>query len=228
MTKHADGRADVSNQKLRVLDGQHRKAKVVELTALTHIEAAINDGGRAEAEIKRAERTLAVYDATVFVGLRTVVYDAAIERAEDDGETTIELPKLPELLASAAVSRCLLPVRLRGHEIKAMRRIMKLTLADLAKRLDEKTAPETVSRWETEAQPMGGYAEKLLRLLVCEGVREHAPGIEYNASMIADLKVRDPWRTDPNYEIPPVELWLLPLKERTGTIIEAWNEKKAA
>jgi DNA-binding transcriptional regulator YiaG len=214
MKKHADGRPEVSNQKLRVLDRQHRQKTVVELAAL--------------AEDEHAQRTLAIYDATVFVGLRTVVYDAAIERVEDDGETTIELPKLPELLASAAVSRCLLPVRLRGPEIKAMRRIMKLTLADLAKRLDEKTAPETVSRWETEAQPMGGYAEKLLRLLVCEEVRENAPGIEYNASMIANLKVRDPWRADPNYEIPPVELWLLPLKEISGTIIKAWNEKKVA
>lgn len=228
MTKHADGRPEVSNQKLRVLDGQHRQTNVVELVALSEIERTLGDVGCAEVEVKRAERTLAMYDATVFVGLRTVVYDAAIERIEDDGETTVELPKLPELLASAAVSRCLLPVRLRGPEIKAMRRIMKLTLADMAKRLDEKTATETVSRWESESQPMGGYAEKLLRLLVCEEVRENAPGIEYNASMIANLKVRDPWRTDPSYEIPPVELWLLPLKERTGTIIEAWNEKKVA
>jgi DNA-binding transcriptional regulator YiaG len=177
----------------------------VELAALSEIQKTMSENSD-EADLKRAERTLAMYDATVFVGLRTVVYDAAIERIEDDGETTVELPKLPELLASAAVSRCLLPVRLRGREIKAMRSIMKLTLADLAKRLDEKTAAETVSRWESEAQPMGGYAEKLLRLLVCEELRESAPGIEYNASMIANLKVKDPWRRDPNYEIPAVEL----------------------
>lgn len=213
---------------MRVLDGQHRRTNVVEMAALAEIGRATADQERTEAKLEEIERTLTMYDATVFVGLRTVVYDAAIARIEDDGETTIELPKLPELLASAAVSRCLLPVRLRGSEIKAMRRIMKLTLADLAKRLDEKTAAETVSRWESEAQPMGGYAEKLLRLLVCEELRECAPGIEYNASMIANLKVRDPWRTDPNYETPPVELWLLPLKERSGTIIEAWNEKKVA
>ena len=228
MKKHADERPEVSKEELRVLDGQHRRAKVVELSALAEIKRATGDLERAEAKLKQVERTLAKYDATVFVGLRTVVYNAAIERVEEDGETTIELPKLPELLASAAVSRCLLPVRLRGPEIRAMRRIMKLTLADLAKRLDEKTATETVSRWESEAQPMGGYAEKLLRLLVCEELRENAPGIEYNASMIANLKVRDPWRVDPNYEIPPAELWLLPLKERSGTIIEAWNEKKVA
>ena len=125
MTKHADERPAVSNRKLRVLDGQHRQTKVVELMALTETGRGLGDVERAEAELQRAERTLAKYDATVFVGLRTVVYDAAIERVEDDGETTIELPKLPELLASAAVARCLLPVRLRGQEIKAMRQIIE-------------------------------------------------------------------------------------------------------
>lgn len=228
MNKHADERLRVSNKELRVQDGQHRSANVVELCALTEIERALNEPERPANEPHGISTTLAVYDATVFVGLRTVVYDAAIEHLEEDGERTIELPKMPELLASAAVARCLLPVRLRGHEIKAMRRIMKLTLAAMAKRLDEKTAAETVSRWESEAQPMGGYAEKLLRLLVCEEVRKNAPGIQYNASMIANLKVRDPWRANTDYAVPPVELWLLPLKESTGTIIEAWNEKKVA
>ena len=66
------------------------------------------------------------------------------------------------------------PVKLRGHEIKVMRRIIKLTLAELAKKLDERSAAETVSRWESEAQPMGSYAEKLLRLIVCEELKQNA------------------------------------------------------
>jgi DNA-binding transcriptional regulator YiaG len=111
-------------------------------------------------------KTVPVYDATVFVGLRTTVYDAAIERVEDDGEVTIELPKLQELLAASAVARCLIPIKLRGSEIKTMRKIMKMTHAELAEALDVKTAAETVSRWESEAQPMGGYAEKVFRLVV--------------------------------------------------------------
>jgi hypothetical protein len=37
-----------------------------------------------------------------------------------------------------------------------MRKIMDLTLAELDKKLDERTATETVSRWASEAQPMGG------------------------------------------------------------------------
>src|SRR5262249_25651140 len=157
------------------------------------------------------------------------VYNAAIERTEVDGEETIELPNLPELLAAAAVVRCLMPIRLRGREIHAMRRIMKLTLSDLAKKLGEKTAVETVSRWESDAQVIGGYAEKVLRLLVCEDLYRSAPGVEYNASMIAHLNVRDPWRADPTYEVPPVHLELVRLKEQcTGAINEAWTTSKAA
>ena len=131
-------------------------------------------------------------------------------------------------MASVAVVRCLTPIKLRGSELKAIRKILGLTLAELATSLDERTAPETISRWESEAQPMGGYAEKLLRLMVCEALHKHAPGIAYNASMIANLKVRDPWRADPDYKVPCVELHLVHMKEESGSIIDAWNEKMAA
>lgn len=175
------------------------------------------------------ESVLATYDATAIVGLKTIVCNAAIRRVDDDGEETIEMPKQRELLASAAVTRCLVPIRLRGSEIKAMRKIMKLTMAELAKKLDDRTAPETVSRWEADTQPMGGYAEKILRLLVCETLKGEAPGVEYNGSMIAQLRLIDPGRIDPNYEAPTVCLKLISLKEeKSGHIIEAWNAKQAA
>ena len=111
MTEHADER----RKSLCVLDQQ--RAKVVE-------EKKMNEG----------ERILPQYDASALIGLHTNVCNAAIEHTDLDGETTVELPKLPELLASAAIVRCLMPIKLRGAEIRAMRHIMKLTLADLAKR----------------------------------------------------------------------------------------------
>ncbi len=184
---------------LRVIDGDHASTGIKET-------------------FKGTTTILDAYDATALVGLRTIVHDAAIERVDEDGEKTIEIPSLRELLAASAMKRCLTPIRLRGHEIKAIRRILKFTLNDLAKKLDERTAVETVSRWETEAQPMGGYVEKLLRLLVCEELKNEAPGINYDASMIAHLRVIDPWCVNPDYEIPAIELWY----------IEAWNAKMAA
>ena len=174
------------------------------------------------------KRSSTTYDATAHVGLHTVVCGAAIERVDEDGETTIELPKSRELRAAAAIVRCLMPDKLQGCEIKAMRKIMGLTLADLAKQLDERTAAETVSRWEADAQPMGGYADKVLRLLVCETLRKEAPGIEYNGGLLAGLKVRDPWKANPDYQSPRIVLRLIKLKEQSGEIIETWNEKRAA
>jgi DNA-binding transcriptional regulator YiaG len=184
---------------LRVVDGEHRVGA-----------------------IKRAV-TLEEYDATPLVGLRTVAKHAAIEQSDENGEIAIELPKLRELLAAAAIVRCLMPIRLRGAEMRALRKIMKMTLADLAKKLDDRTAVETVSRWETEAQPMGGYVEKLLRLLVCETLKDEAPGIEYNGSMIANLRVIDPWRADPSYEAPPIMLGFVKIRQQaSGPVIETW------
>jgi DNA-binding transcriptional regulator YiaG len=178
---------------------------------------------------KVRERVLESYDATPHVGLRTIVCNAAIARIDANHEATIEVPKPRELAAAAAIVRCLIPVKLQGREIKAMRKIMNMTLADLAKRLDERTAPETVSRWEADAQPIGGYADKVLRLLVCEELRKDAPGVEYNGAMLANLKVADPFKADPNYELPPIVLTLIQLKEQaSGSIIETWNAKRAA
>jgi DNA-binding transcriptional regulator YiaG len=191
------------HERLIVVDGQHRHASIAEII--------VPD-----------------YDATAIVGLRTLVHNSVIERTDDDGEVTIEVPKMRELLAAAAVKRCLMPVRLRGSEIKSMRKIMKLTLAELAKRMDERTAVETISRWESEAQPMGGYAEKLLRLLVCEELTKEAPGVSYSASQIARMKVLDPWRVDPSYELSPIELCLIHMKEPSGFVIEAWDARMAA
>ncbi|TXH85509.1 MAG: DUF1870 family protein [Rhizobium sp.] len=190
------------NGKVRVLDGQHSEKGLL--------------------------RVLDQYDATIHVGLKTLICHAAIERVDADGEETIEIPMQDRLRASAAMARCLLPIRLRGYEIKALRKIMGLTMSELAKKLDEKTAVETISRWESEAQPMGGYAEKILRLLVCEELKEKAPGIEYNGSMISQLNVKDPWRSDAEYAGPQVVLSLIKLKEQSGSIIETWNTKKAA
>jgi hypothetical protein len=92
--------------------------------------------------------------------------------------------------------------------------------------LDDKTAVETVSRWESESQPMGVYAEKILRLLVCEELRRDAPGIEYGASKILGLRIRDPWKINPAHEYPALNLMLISIKQSSGTIIEAWTEKK--
>jgi DNA-binding transcriptional regulator YiaG len=174
---------------------------------------------------KTMDRVLNEYDVTQLVGLSATVCGAAIL---NEAEGTVEVPKLQELMAAVAVARCLLPIKLRGHEIKAIRKIMKCTLSEFAKKLDDKTAPETVSRWESEAQPMGGYAEKILRLVACESLKHDAPGVEYNAALIAAMIVMDPWRVEAGFKVPPIVLSLVRIKELSGAIIDAWDLKDAA
>jgi DNA-binding transcriptional regulator YiaG len=171
---------------------------------------------------------LDTYDATALVGLRTIIRGAVIQTTDEQGEVSVTIPRQAQLLAAATVVRCLMPIRLRGWEVKAMRKIMHLTMGDLAKRLDEKTATETVSRWESEAQPMVGYVEKLLRLVICETLSKDAPGIDYNASKIAELRLVDPWKMDPNDEPPFIQMVAVRVKEPSGTVIDGWDVKNAA
>jgi DNA-binding transcriptional regulator YiaG len=184
--------------------------------------------GREAAAPAQSRTVLAEYDASALVGLRTVVQDAVVLIVDAEGEECVHVPNLRGLEAAAAVRRCLVPVKLRGAEIRAMRKIMRLTLAALAERMDAKTAPETISRWETESQPMGGYAEKIFRLLVCDALHMEAPAVDYDGSKIAQLRVVDPWVADPEYRLPELCFQQVRFKERSGPLIEAYAEKQAA
>ena len=167
---------------------------------------------------------LAEFDVTALVGLKVTVCDAAYEKIDEDGEATIEVPDLRPLLASAAVARCLMPVRLRGGELRAMRKIMRLTLTGLAERLGEKTAPETISRWETEAQPIGGFAEKVIRLLVCDELHKEATGVSYDSSLIARIRIADPWITNKAFKVPVITFHRVKMREQSGAVIDVYND----
>jgi len=148
-------RLPLSIKVARVLDGQHSSPNILTLLGATEREEVEKDLRERQSAPPTQGIELAIFDASLFTGLRTIVHDAAIERIDDEGERSIEIPKLAELIASAAVARCLMQERLRGAEIRAIRRIMKLTLGELAKRLDDKTLSKPYrdgnqrrSRWE--------------------------------------------------------------------------------
>jgi putative transcriptional regulator len=80
------------------------------------------------------------------------------------GKEGIAIPRIGQLhrvLADAFVRqrRMLAPV-----EIRYLRKHIGLSAADFAQMMG--VARETVSRWETGAQPMGAVADRLIRLLV--------------------------------------------------------------
>ena len=92
------------------------------------------------------------------------LHGVEVTRCEGCGKEGIAIPRIGQLhrvLADAFVRqrRMLAPV-----EIKFLRKHMGLSGADFAQRMG--VARETVSRWETGAQPMGAVADRLLRLIV--------------------------------------------------------------
>lgn len=167
-------------------------------------------------------QTLREHDVTDLIGLRVVVANTAHEITEEDGSVSVEVPGIESLSAAAAVARCLMPIRLEGNELRVIRRIAGWTATDLAAKLGEKTSVETISRWENDKQPMGGYAEKVFRLVVCEELSASAPGIGYKASAIANLVVIDPRRFDTATVVPPLVFEWVKVKGVEG-ITNEWE-----
>jgi hypothetical protein len=175
-----------------------------------------------------SQRTLVAYDATSLVGLRAVVHNGAVEKIGNGGEVRIDVPNLDELRAAAAILRCLLPIKLRGREMTAIRTIMGLGRSDLLGRLGEQAPSELLLRWESEDPPMDELTEKRFRHLVCEEVAPGASHLEYDAAKIAQFRIVDPWRKDPTYEIPPVILNWVQVTDESGSVARAWNDDRAA
>jgi len=92
------------------------------------------------------------------------LHGVEVTRCAQCGKEGMTIPRIGQLhrvLAEAIVRqhRMLAPV-----EIRFLRKHLGLSAADFAQRMG--VARETVSRWETGAQPMGAVADRLLRLLV--------------------------------------------------------------
>lgn len=168
-------------------------------------------------------RVLARHDVSDVVGLRVVAVGAVREITEADGELSYEIPDVEQLSAAAAVTRCLLPPRLRGPELRAIRHIVGWTAVDLARRLGERTSIETISRWENDKVPMGGYAEKVFRLVVCEELKQKALGVPYHADMIARLIQIDPRRSAPDHVLPPMVFERVKVRNRERRLLEVWE-----
>ncbi|MDP2374059.1 DNA-binding transcriptional regulator [Reyranella sp.] len=155
------------------------------------------------------------YDATSLIGLSVVLINGAREIVEtDDGrtETYVEVLDIEEASAAAAMARCLMPQKLRGPEIRAIRKIVGMTARELSDAMGGKTAIETISRWETEAEFPGGFADKLLRLAACEGLKDRAPGIDYDPEKLIRTKMIGNGKMDPA-SIPQVVLRRMPVRQ---------------
>lgn len=121
------------------------------------------------------------------LGIPVFVVNAAIQYTDSDGESYVGIPDEEQLIAAMAVARCLLPKKLTGNEIRFLRKALGLSQKEFAERME--IDPATASRWEGNGQALGGFAEKVLRYLVCNTLSEKAPGVDYDPKRIADLKI---------------------------------------
>jgi hypothetical protein len=148
------------------------------------------------------------------------VVDAVEEQSCGDCHAVIstEIPQLAELIAATAVWRVMIPIKLNGEEIRFLRQALELQSKELASVLS--VEPETVSRWENREQPITEGNEKNLRQMVGAKLGEQAPGIRFDSSAVATMKIQGP---RPQPIIPMSFCRVLVAPEQ-----EAWNARKMA
>ena len=103
-------------------------------------------------------------------GLSNVVLvGVEVRRCQSCGESMVSIPRIEELHCAIAMELIRQSGRLAPSEIRFLRKWLGWSGVDFARHMG--VAPETVSRWESaeSPKPMGGTAERLLRLAVAHG-----------------------------------------------------------
>src|SRR4051794_24360932 len=92
------------------------------------------------------EERLAEYEDSSF-GIPIRILDSVVRSyCPNCGEEAITIPNSDRLVAAAAVTRALIPIKFTGGEIRFLRKALRMTQEEFAKQMD--VQPETVSRWE--------------------------------------------------------------------------------
>lgn len=112
-----------------------------------------------------------------------VLVGIEVRRCPHCGETAVAIPRIEELHRILAMTLIRERGRLTPDEIRFLRKWLGWSGVDFAKHMG--VTPETVSRWESaeNPKPMGGTAERLLRLAVAHG----QPVDEYPIAMLIDI-----------------------------------------
>ena len=107
------------------------------------------------------------------LGVPVILMNAVREaRCEICGtiESTL-IPNLNGLIASAAVQRVSIPIRLNGEEIRFLRKALNQSGMELAETLGVRN--ELISRCENDVEPMGPHLERNFRSLVYLRLRRY-------------------------------------------------------
>lgn len=112
-----------------------------------------------------------------------VLVGVEVRRCPECGEQATVIPRLASLQRTLAMMIVQRPGRLSPQEIRLLRKWLGWSGQDFARHFG--VTATTVSRWESveDPSPMGGTAERLLRLAVAHG----QPTEEYPVSRLAEL-----------------------------------------
>ncbi|MHB8384144.1 MAG: helix-turn-helix domain-containing protein [Candidatus Binataceae bacterium] len=140
---------------------------------------------------KLATRIVPKYRNDLLMGIEGIVILNAVEeiRCTKCGHVAAAgFSNLEGLIAAVAVARVVAPQKLRGRDVRFLRKALGWSSKELAAMLEVRD--ETVSRWENEKEPLGPTSEKLLRLMVAQYLAGKAPALEIDEKQIATMRIR--------------------------------------
>lgn len=114
-----------------------------------------------------------------------ILQGVEVRRCPACGETETVIPAIEGLHRAIAGAFIRKRTRLAPAEIRFLRKYLGWSGVDFARHMG--TKPESVSRWEHGAMPMGATADRLLRLLVAT----KAPVSDYSVDVLTQVRADD-------------------------------------
>ncbi len=130
----------------------------------------------------RIQRENFLYDACGLPYITLVGVE--VRRCPQCGEYEVAIPHIEDLHKAIAHALIRKTSRLTPAEIRYLRKHLGWSGVDFAKHMG--TAPETVSRWESGADPIGPQADRLLRLMVVT----KDPVSDYSLDLLTTITTR--------------------------------------
>jgi putative zinc finger/helix-turn-helix YgiT family protein len=124
-----------------------------------------------------------------------VLMGVPVSRCHSCGEYEVAIPAIDELNRVLAGTVIRKRARLAGGEVRFLRSYLGYSAADFAKLIG--SDPATVSRWESDKQPIGHHTDLLLRAMVALDRKVD----EYPIATFAEVKAKATAR--PRYALKP-------------------------
>lgn len=150
-----------------------------------------------ECKHESVKTVMPTYQDDTIIGFKDLVLHDAVEQfsCRKCGEQLATyIPDMRGLECAVAVARVMLPVRLKGHEIRFLRKTVGLAIREMTNVLQVRE--ETISRWENGREAIGPQSEKLLRLVVGVALADFAGATSFDAGKIIEMDLRGPARPD--------------------------------